>query len=372
MNAKHILLFLAVLAAGLMIEGLKKISGITEPDSRPMFSSIKEGEVRPFQIQNKDLILPKNPFTSARNGSGFKLSSAHKGTIIDGSNILNGAHKPQAQSPPPTATEQNKKKKKKKGRNPFGTKKEEKKPEKNETEDKKDKDADKSDRDNVSVAQQYLERVQAQPPNTQPNAKTNNSYEYWAKLILGSPKPENVEKLVEQFKTRHVSVEIYYQILTAMMNENSVEQHKLAVAAADKTPNARSYLFLFRVIKSEQQDSEVATQTTSALQTYTRLNQVGYLRSALSSQINDLAFTQYSVELVDRSTQQYLDARTPSSDPTPSTESLRQLQKVFLPFTNVLQQIITKHAENKAIVDSAQRALSRIKNITLVQQETKV
>lgn len=371
MRSKHLIIFILILVSGLFIEGLKKIAGYSTDDIKPLpLSGSNEYDVRPFQLSNKD-IARENARTEARSR---QLRNSAKSSILDnhttgGMKLQNATVKLADSTLKAPVDPKKKKKKKKNGRDQAGK---DKKTETAKTDDK-DKTTDKS------MTDKFLN--QNQPVSVAANTLNNNeanklpvTYEDWAKLILGSPQPENVNKLVEYFKSRMVSGEIFYAILGAMMNESNPEQHSLAVKAAAQVQNAQSFQFIVEVIRSEKFGSKVAGEAAEALHDYSKLNALQQLRSVISGSMDDPTIAQIIMETLDTSTRIYLEGRAPSADTKPLTaEQIARYKKVFSPFATILPKIIQSFGTNRAITDPANRALTRIKNLMgmVVQNETK-
>ncbi|MCB0350162.1 MAG: hypothetical protein KDD38_03200 [Bdellovibrionales bacterium] len=386
-KSKHITIFIVILICGLIVEGLKGVKGLDSSKSDSMSGfSLQEMDTKPFYVSQHD----KNSSGSrvdaqgGRTRGGFKLSATQADLT---KNILSKTNSvAAADGDAKTDAEKKKKKKKKKkvakNRRLF-------KPqiiaEKN-TETKKD-GVHESD---ASKASQFVSQFN---PNAQPENALPISYDDWAKLILGRPQPDNVAKLIEYYSNNMVSADIFYSILSAMLEESDQEQHKLAVFAAGNVPNALSFIFLVQVLKTDSQGSPASIKAVEQITSYQTLHNVVHLKSVLSSPLADINVVQMAVNALDKATQQLLENRTPAEDyRAPSaqdgniltgadqasattdanneakSEAAKQIniRKTFTGFEPVLVQVIQTYQAHPSITEPAQRSLTRIQKLTVV------
>lgn len=372
MNTKHLIIFMAILAAGLLVEGLKGIKSFQKDNSNKISTlAYKDLDAKPFFISQAERKTPQIQALGGRSRKGLQLaanSSAPK-------NILAAPAK--KESVVAKAVEKNKKKKsaRKKGKvksteDQLHAKKYP------ESENKKI-----DDQAATSAAQTFVAQFS-------PAQKSDNelpiTFEDWAKLILGSPQPENVKKLIEFFANNMVSPNIFYSILNAMLEEPNAEQHTLAVYAAGNAPNPQSFIFLVQVLKSETQGSTAAVKASEQINSYQTAYSVVYLKSVLSTQLSDVNLIQVAVNVLDKSTQIYLENRSPSANAEPTTSSTTSsddkakteakskvdVNKTYAGFEPILERVIQTYKSQPEIADPAQRSLTRIKKLTVVLADT--
>lgn len=199
------------------------------------------------------------------------------------------------------------------------------------------------------------------------------TYQDWAKLILGSPSPKNVQMLIDYYHSGMVSGEIFYAILEAMMAENDSQQQKLAITAAGATQSAGSFGFLVQVEKNPP-SSEDANLARTEILDYQYLPSVGILRAVFSAYLNDATTTQAAAAVLQSSTNMYLANRAPSSTTTPAAGATdagntpngvtaAALIHAYAGFAPILTQVITTYKTNASIAGPAQQALAQINNI---------
>jgi hypothetical protein len=374
MRPKNVLIFIAILAVGLLIEGLKSIGGLsTQKNQRVASLSMKDFDVRPFRISDEDMRETRSRINAqgGRSKSGFHLSANSK---LKEEYDFSEGHKVAQNAADKKADGKTDKKKKKKKKSARGRGKGDKKETMlSDAEKYAESEKNKVNESETSQAGQFIEQLN---PNAQKDSTLPVTYEDWAKLILGRPQPENVNKLVEYFKNNMVSGEIFYSILDAMLEEPSEEQHKLAVQAAGEVPNPRSFEFLVGVLKNEAQGSTLALSTTKIINSYLNINKVTSLKAVLSMNIADPVTVQMAVQVLDKSTAFYLESRSPSADtegetatetePTPAQQSRTAAIKAFRGFEPILESILETYKGQSSIVDPAQRSLTRIKNLSSV------
>ena len=358
---KQIGVILIILVLGFLLQSLKRIGQFSLNDpANPSARAASDFEIRPFQmtsagLEEERLRALREPrggmrLAGAPNGSSYDFSEGHKVAEIVAK-----------------ATESIKKKQKKK-KSARGNKKD------SETQfgDNKNNPLSK-DRNKNGLHPNSSQTAQFQqiftPAEENPN-KLPVTYEDWAKLILGRPQPENVAKLIEFFQNNMVSAEVFYALLQALMAEPSKEQHVLAVRAASAVPNSTSFMFFVETLKNEPQGSELAGLISSQLDTYKTLKNVSTLKFILTAHMNDANTTQIAVQLLDDSTQSYLEQRAPSTTDDSFAQVQTAARRSYSGFTSVLEKIVETYSSTKSISAPAQKALERINNLTVVVAET--
>lgn len=373
MRPRNLLILAAILAFGLMIEGLKGLRrGLTKPDADKANISLNNMDVRPFHISDEDMEDDRTRVNSRAqmNHGGFKLAG---GPRLPEEYDFSEGHKVAKDAAETTKkkADLNKKKKKRKKKGARGLKKDNNDEGTELAKMYKIKDNDHRVHDSEeSQTAQFMGQFS-------PQEKKNDlpvTFEDWAKLILGSPQPNNVAKLIEFYRNNMVSDEVFFAILSAMLEESNPEQQNLAVYAAGNVPNPRTFTFLVDVLKGEQQGSPLAAKVTQHLVRYQSLRDVIHLKTVFLSQIEDTSSMQVAAQLVDRSTKTLLEGPTDSSGTSSTTKgaiALRQQAiKVFQGFVPALEQILIRYSGDREIARPTQSALSRIKNLPVVLADT--
>lgn len=416
---RYLILIIVAFTFGLVIEGLKKVANLSIEEQREAtLVSFKNYDlINPFYVVER--IKEKNSEktkTRYKKSKGMTLSQTES-TIAEQYDFSEGhkvAQKAAGDTKEGTPTEDAKKKKKKK-KNARGLTKL-KKAEPKEKIDEPAEDEEESDEtDDFNTGSSSVVVTTVTPPTPAEETKLPVTYQDWAKLVLGKPNPENVNKLVEYYNNGMVTNDVFYAILGAMIEESNPEQHKLAVSAAGRAPSSQSFQFLVDVLKSENQNSELVTNVNQHIANYESISAVGHLVDVLRERLNDPETIQIAVAIVDKSSQINLEDREPADESTtigdttlpgdnttvpgdtttppadgtvtdpgttpgdtttptnPDNDKVQRDRKrqnarrIFSRFIPALEQVIAHFGTNQpAITEVAQRALTRIKNITVV------
>ncbi|OFZ17866.1 MAG: hypothetical protein A2Z20_05820 [Bdellovibrionales bacterium RBG_16_40_8] len=193
------------------------------------------------------------------------------------------------------------------------------------------------------------------------------TFDDWAKLIFNNgPQPNSVVKLIEFYQNNMVTAEVFYDLLSAMIDDSNNKQHLLAVYAAGNTPSPNSFIFLVNALKKEPQGSQAAAKANEQMKAYETINNVVYLKAVIENQIEDEATVELAVNLIDKSTSAYLENRNPST--VDATQKAR-LIKAYNGFQSTLERVIALYHNQSSITKPAQSALQRIKNLSVVASD---
>ena len=372
---KHILIFVAIFAFGLIVEGLKTFSSFKGRSVESEQVALRDIGLMPFRVSSKEMQNDKLN-SEKRKRLGFKLSGRPE--IKEEYNFSEG-HGINANSDDTNSTEKQKKKKRKKRKRkstdvvqkPNST------PIYYNERDEKPRQSDPN----------FVRGAVAQFLNPTPNTSPTDlpvTFEDWAKLILGKPQPDNVDRLVNDFNGGLVTGEIFYALLYAMLDETNSEQDTLAVNAAGRAPNAQSFGFLVDVVKNERQGSQLAKLAFGHINSYQDLNSVRFLGPVLATSLSDATAVEIAVSIIDKSTQTYLEGRTPADDNSvedtdnSSTDTnavadrrkksnVSQLSQAYQSLAPLLERVLESYSGQTAITAPSQRALKRINDIVVVQ-----
>ncbi len=393
------LLILALLFAfGMTIEALKKIAALPTDEQGPTaIFSLKNYDFNAFHVVDTIRETIKSRILGVTK-KGMTLANVTPEAVLPEQYDFSEGHKVAEEATPkegddPAADEAKKKKKKKKKKKSA----------------REDADLNKkNDEEPVKAAQDEDEKSNegevapidggyagnsATTPEI-PEEQLPVTFDDWAKLVLGQPNAANVAKLVQFFQNSMVTSEVFYGILTAMMNESSDEQHHLATYAASQVSSPTSFIFLVDVLKSESQGSTLASKVNLYLNAYEALGMVNHLHGVFSQKISDPVTMQLTTEILDRSTLANLERRVPSNDDTtpdippvdgpaePPTRPSRdnpELQarqrrakaaQIYSRFIAALDHVIAAYTNNAEIATPARRTLERIKTVTVVLAQT--
>jgi hypothetical protein len=381
LKSRHLLMFVLVLGLGLMIEGLKSLRNMTSaPPDKLSALAMKGLDSNPFHLTAQQL----KKTGSTTKGNGLRLSAERGQTMPEQYDFSEG-HKVAQGAAAPTEKDKSKAeadKAKKKKKSARGKKKNDK--------SKSDSDyaqnpykTDKKKSPLTSTIESQNENPTATQGPTQKEDKLPITFDDWAKLILGRPQPENVTKLVEFFSNRMVTAEVFYTLLTALVEESDPQQHILAVYAAGQFPNPRSFSFLVNVIEKDGGGGG-GPKALEQVNAYQSLHHVSHLKTVLATHLADGNQVQVAISLIDRSTQLFLEAprsptaaeparggqgpNSPAVDPATLEANQRRAQAkhVFASFKPIIEQVIAAYGQEPTIAAQATKILERLKNLAVV------
>ncbi len=316
---RYIVLLIVFFAFGALIEGMKKIADLSvEEQNRATLVSFRNYDlINPFYVAERihQKILKKGRRTEDQKArSGMKISRVSP-SLPEQYDSSEG-HRVAEKAKPDEAAAEAKKKKKKKKKNARGLDK------KNDTKKEEvvelpspENDVDESDAEEDTTSGGDSNLVVVEPtPTTAEETKLPVTFDDWSKLVLGKPNPENVNKLVEFYNNNMVSAEVFYALLTAMMQESNPEQKGLALNAAHRTPSSGSFLFLVDILKEGAPSDDLTAQINEYLTSYEAIDRIVHLNPVLRQRLSDAFTVQVAVTLIDRSIQQFLESRDPSAE----------------------------------------------------------
>jgi hypothetical protein len=374
-RSKPIFIFILVLVLGLFIEGLKSFRDISAPNANKINTGMGNFEITPFRVSERMMKEDRERLQNDAGArmAGFRLSGRSVKADASGTSaekkIAAQANTTEKTDPKKDA----KKKKKKKSARGQGKGKTEITDQADYKKYPENQNGNKAitSPDGASAVAQFLTST----PNDQ--NKLPVSYEDWAKLILGRNSPDNVAKLVEFFKNGMVTSEVFYAITQAMLQESNEKQNLLAVYAVRQIHTLKSFEFLTDTLKSERQGTALAAKSSEALNEYRLPNSVGVLKAVLSAHITESHYVQLAVDLLDKSTQTYLERRDPAaatsaggspydSAASSDTQNRARLNQIYGGFIPLLEVVIANYSGQDEIVEPAQAALARIKSFAAV------
>jgi hypothetical protein len=108
-------------------------------------------------------------------------------------------------------------------------------------------------------------------------------------------------------------------------------------------------------------------------------NTVGVLKAVLSAHITEAHYVQLAVDLLDKSTQTYLERRDPAAATTTSVrtspydsrgnseiQNRTRMHQIYSGFIPLLEVVLTNYSGQDEITEPAQAALTRIKSFAAV------
>lgn len=239
---------------------------------------------------------------------------------------------------------------------------------------KEDEDSKKQSEDEVAADAGNPGAAIAQKPDD--NVENKNSFEEWARRLLGRANKDEVNNFIREYQTGNISVQVFYQILQAMYDKNTDEFKSLSILAAGATPSALSFNFLVQAfIDSGSNSSEVNSLVSSELRDYEILQHIWVANSALIS-TTDLQTAYIAANAFNESTRRYLEVsnqngatqnagqrglRTTISNRNPSSNEEVAL-RYFQSYLGTLQSALSRYADEPQISDALNAAINRIQS----------
>lgn len=382
-KARTIFFIIVILAMSMMTKVYRNLKSAQIPEDSTFSFNVFGKTVSPYSIGQKEIEKDRQKLQASlsrvrQSGLGLNgridniLSAKNETSAVTG----RGANSKLADD----KTKKKKKKKKKKGNTEFSNIAQS-EPEAIDTDlAKNSKDKKTADLEPVF----YTEPLPVAQPAPAEEKKVPVTYEDWAQLVLGRPQPENVSKLVQYFNTNIVNAEVFYALLTAMSQENNPQQKLLAVGAAGKASNPRSFSFLVEVIRSEPQNSPIANEANTTLASYQELTKMDDLKSVMQTYAEDDQIILVAAQTLDASTLKYIEQRRGPSAENPDSppaslndidlnaaarraqEQLLALRQSYSGFDKILPSLLESFAGNAEISRLIQASLDRIRTIIIV------
>lgn len=129
----------------------------------------------------------------------------------------------------------------------------------------------------------------------------------WEDLLLAQPDVEMTEKFIKAYQTGAITSEVFYQVVTTMLESANPDIKKLAVTALGATPSVRSFETLVSIDRNTSFPSRAKSQVLVYLRVYTRLENLRILINVVTKSDHDNAVPAYeAVMLMQKSAETYL------------------------------------------------------------------
>jgi len=222
-----------------------------------------------------------------------------------------------------------------------------------ETEPENDIDSDMSDA--IATGAVPPTRLQPRPADT-----PFEGYEYWAKLLLNEPNLEDTKRFIEHYRTSLVTADIFYRIVSEMIEDPRATMQQLGVMCAGLTPSVNSFLLLAKISETQKSDSKVRQGAEQFLGYYggslSYLSVLERILRAPSASYTTVLATQKLDQLASR----YLNIKpkTPTSGQSTTTPATPQYASHFRRFVAILTAL-TRSRDN-TVQSQAQRSLTNL------------
>lgn len=147
------------------------------------------------------------------------------------------------------------------------------------------------------------------PAENQP--KNIVSGNQWRALVLAHPTEENVNKLVQAYKSKEVDDTTFYMIVTDLFRDNKVENQKLGLLAVKSTYSAKSFSTTAQYF--DQLAPEVQESANTYLMSYAVTSRLPVLMQTLESSNTEVVAT--ATQVVIEGYQKAKNGIAPGQDP---------------------------------------------------------
>ncbi len=199
-------------------------------------------------------------------------------------------------------------------------------------------------------------------PSADPNQKGDEAFisaEEWIRKLLNRPNKNETLRFIEHYKKHLVTDEVYYRVVTMMIEDSRPEMKKLGVLAAGSVTSVLSFQLLAQVTRDEKADASVRQSAEEFLAKYTALSNVHILgrilRAPTSSHTALLALRK-----LQESMEQHLASR-PQQTPNAS-RPVRNVATYFAIFPPILTKL-TESPEPE-ISNQARQTLARLQELS--------
>lgn len=156
------------------------------------------------------------------------------------------------------------------------------------------------------------------------------SAEDWMKLLLSRPNLAETNRFIAHYRQNLVNTETFYKVVNAMIEDNRPEMKKLGIhAAAQTATNSMSFQILATAATNSRNDSSVKAKAEEALNSYTAVNRVVYLKPILDRGTPVAAATK-AAQLVKKSAEQNLSTTSSSTGGSNNAQAKKSTYEKFL------------------------------------------
>lgn len=196
--------------------------------------------------------------------------------------------------------------------------------------------------------------------NTQ-NAPTENqtgnivSGNQWRALVLAHPTEENINKLVQAYKSKEVDDTTFYMIVTDLFRDNKIENQKLGLLAVKSTYSVKSFSTTAQYF--DQLAPEVQESANSYLMSYAVTSRLPVLMQTLESSNTEVVAT--ATQVVIEGYEKAKKGISPGQDPrTQRGDVVMNSTSSYSRFLPIFQQLAL--SSDTVIAGLANTALSQI------------
>ena len=307
MKLRRYYILIIFLFMGAMFEAFKGIALDANNPSRRSLSAgeLKNLDIQPFHLKGDDAVNDKSS-SNKNNTKNLKNSFAKNHTFEHGKKKARDKKKKLAEK------DKKKKDKKKKTATPDLLADNAITPE--DTEEQNNND------DGNPEEPHFFGGI---PGPTQANQaeEVPTSTDEWIKILLDYPNYKKLQEFIAHYLNQRISALVFYEVITAMMEDSREEVNIYAIRAAGSTPSYQSFYFLTTAIAEPSLSSMVTSLARTQLETYRNLQYLNTLKSVVITQGYPMAQT-LAVRMIAKSAQTNLKKKTNTTTSAPPANEI--------------------------------------------------
>jgi len=185
--------------------------------------------------------------------------------------------------------------------------------------------------------------------------------EEWKKRLLTRPDPKETRRFIEHYKNDLVTADIFYKIVSMMIEDSRPQMKELGVLCAGLTPSVMSFQVLADVIKAERSGSSLRTYTQSFIARYSDLNNLHILERILKSPSSSFVAVMATKSL-DASVTRYLSPAMNKPPKNATTQTTGHSNSgFFMRFVNILNALVRN--PDSSVSTQARTTLANLNNL---------
>ena len=224
-----------------------------------------------------------------------------------------------------------------------------------------DKDADKEEDNTTADNEPFPGGAPVIPPTEEEEpTPLNELLAEWADELLKFPDYKLMNEFIALKQTGQIPDEVFYPIITLMLEDSRESMKVLAAHGLGATPSARSFEMIVATKVDAPFGSRLSEELTKHIQLYANIQYISALRDILySSEYIDAIRT--AAELVDQAALNYLpeSSTPPDGDIVALERSRKQQQGIFQGFVSILDSL-AQSSSDQGVVTAASSALEHI------------
>lgn len=190
------------------------------------------------------------------------------------------------------------------------------------------------------------------------------SYEYWANQLLLNPSFKKTSAFLHQYQTGQVTAKIFYDIASAMLEDERPQMNEMGFLLTAHTPSYQSFQLLATIISTQNVGSSLRNGALDEAQSYMLRRNLTHLASTLQQETSIFAKT-LAAQLIGESAQTHL--RPGGTTGTPSDDEVvqqnEQENEAYLSFFRDIISTLEQLSTNRSYGAAAEAALAAREDI---------